>query len=446
MLFLSEKDLLLTPMYMAILYIIILLIRKNTIKDPLLKKYFLRGISLKLFGAIALGFIYEFVYHGGDTRTYFLTSIEIDRVFWEDPLRGLKLITFPEITEDATNPLSLFYVPIRDSSSFLVSRICALFGLFSFSTYTTISLFFGFISFYGVWSLFRLLYTHYPAYHKQFAISLLYMPSVFFWGSGIMKDGLCLSALCMAFYALHQYINTKKGKYIAVLIFSIYIMVYIKIYIALCFIPAAFMWLFVRYNNKIRSKILKTILMPLCLVLGIGLGTILAKSIAEKDARYNFDKIAYTAQETAYYIGRISMSQGGSYYSLGEYDATISGMLSKAPAAIWVTLFRPYIWESKNVPMLLSALESFFFLFMTLKLFYLKKWKFIFNSIATNEYLFFSIVFSLTFAFAIGISTYNFGTLVRYKIPLMPFYLSSIYIMLLDDNGFHRKRRKKLTI
>ena len=38
-------------------------------------------------------------------------------------------------------------------------------------------------------------------------------------------------------------------------------------------------------------------------------------------------------------------------------------------------------------------------------------------------------VFSLIFAISVGISSGNFGTLVRYKIPLMPFYLAGLYIM-----------------
>jgi hypothetical protein len=38
-------------------------------------------------------------------------------------------------------------------------------------------------------------------------------------------------------------------------------------------------------------------------------------------------------------------------------------------------------------------------------------------------------VFSLIFAISVGISSGNFGTLVRYKIPLMPFYLSGLYIL-----------------
>jgi hypothetical protein len=38
-------------------------------------------------------------------------------------------------------------------------------------------------------------------------------------------------------------------------------------------------------------------------------------------------------------------------------------------------------------------------------------------------------VFSIFFAFALGITTANFGALVRYKIPSVPFFLSMLFIL-----------------
>ena len=49
-------------------------------------------------------------------------------------------------------------------------------------------------------------------------------------------------------------------------------------------------------------------------------------------------------------------------------------------------------------------------------------------------------MFSLFLAFAIGISTSNFGSLVRYKIPVMPFYIASLFII----NYYDSLRDKKL--
>ncbi|NNF02533.1 MAG: hypothetical protein HKN22_07590 [Bacteroidia bacterium] len=40
----------------------------------------------------------------------------------------------------------------------------------------------------------------------------------------------------------------------------------------------------------------------------------------------------------------------------------------------------------------------------------------------------FCIIFSLFFAFSVGLSTSNFGSLVRYKIPLLPFFVAALFI------------------
>ena len=42
--------------------------------------------------------------------------------------------------------------------------------------------------------------------------------------------------------------------------------------------------------------------------------------------------------------------------------------------------------------------------------------------ISKDPNLVFCLVFSIIFAFAVGISSYNFGALSRYKIPCLPFY------------------------
>jgi hypothetical protein len=41
----------------------------------------------------------------------------------------------------------------------------------------------------------------------------------------------------------------------------------------------------------------------------------------------------------------------------------------------------------------------------------------------------FCILFSIFFAFGVGIAGTNFGALVRYKIPMMPFFFGSLYLI-----------------
>ena len=50
----------------------------------------------------------------------------------------------------------------------------------------------------------------------------------------------------------------------------------------------------------------------------------------------------------------------------------------------------------------------------------------------------FSFVFAIFFAFAVGLTTSNFGSLVRYKIPSLPFFLASLYMI-----RYNRDREKQ---
>jgi len=133
----------------------------------------------------------------------------------------------------------------------------------------------------------------------------------------------------------------------------------------------------------------------------------------------------------------------GSYFSLGvEYDGSLGSLLKVAPAAIVATFFRPFIWETRNASTLLSSLESLSLLLFTL--FVLRKTglkKFI-STIFKKAIVLYCFMFSMVFALFVGATTLNFGTLVRYKIPCMPFYVCSLFLILYF-NGKGKPLRKK---
>ena len=114
-----------------------------------------------------------------------------------------------------------------------------------------------------------------------------------------------------------------------------------------------------------------------------------------------------------------------------------------APAAIIASLFRPFIWEVKKVSQLLSAFESLAILLFT----FLTIWKtgirFFFSNIIKDPAILYCFLFSMLFALFVGATTPNFGTLVRYKIPCMPFYVMAIFLI---RNNYEQFKNKKLKI
>jgi hypothetical protein len=122
-------------------------------------------------------------------------------------------------------------------------------------------------------------------------------------------------------------------------------------------------------------------------------------------------------------------------------------MAKLAPQAIATSLFRPFLWEAHNPIMLLSALEAVFFLLFTLRIFWRTGTIATLRLISSTPVLLMSFVFSLIFAASVGITSANFGTLVRYKIPLIPFYLSALYILqsIANEKRYTPTRKKVVT-
>ena len=86
--------------------------------------------------------------------------------------------------------------------------------------------------------------------------------------------------------------------------------------------------------------------------------------------------------------------------------------------------------------MLLSALEALLFLILTIRLVWMARWRTFAYSQSPD--VLFCMVFALVFAFAVGVSTFNFGTLSRYKIPMMPYFLLAVALI---DAQWKRERK-----
>ena len=96
--------------------------------------------------------------------------------------------------------------------------------------------------------------------------------------------------------------------------------------------------------------------------------------------------------------------------------------MNSAPIAIFTAIFRPLPWEIGSPTMVISTIENTVLLLFTLySLIIIGPLKFL-KIIVNDPFLIYCFIFSLFFTFVVGIAGTNFGALVRYKTPLMPFF------------------------
>jgi hypothetical protein len=433
------KDLLLTPLYLGIIYLIAYSIRRKY-TDRFTKKYFIPALTVKIIGAIGLGLVYQFYYGGGDTFNYFNHVRVIYNAFLESPLIAFKIVFSHGQYDPLTHKYTSWMEWYRAPTEFFVIRVASIFAFITFGTYTPIAIFFAFISFTGMWAMYKTFLDIYPTLQKQLAIAIFFLPSVFFWGSGLMKDSLTIGALGWLFYGFYFATIKKRNILKSALIglIAAYVIYIVKVYVLLSFLPPAIFWVFIENNNRIKNSLLRNLLKPLFIGLGLALAVFGATNLTEGDARYDVNNIAERSRINNTYLSKQIAS--GSSYDIGVFDGSIGSILTVGPQAIVVSLYRPFLFEVRNPLMLLSALESSIFIYYTLLFIYKVGFFKTFKFISSKPILLFCMIFSLVLAFAVGTNSGNFGSLVRYKVPLMPFYLSALFIM-----QAHLKRPKKLS-
>ncbi len=425
------SDLLLYPIYLLLFYFFFSARRKN-ISDPVLKHYHRQGFWVKALMVIPFAFFNYKLSPGDSYVLYHVEGVNIYHLILRD-ISNIRWLTAPGTEYDQSGLLADTWNAgyCRDANNFMVCRIVAVMSFVTFGKYLITCLFFSMISYSGVWRLYRFFYEQYPHLHKQLAIAILFLPTFVFWSSGILKDPLCTGAMGWITYSLYEALYKKKNltrNFIAIMI-SGYVLVVLKIYILVSYVPFLLLFLALKNVNLVKNTFFKVAL-ALGLLVGIMFGfTRIMKELQGSMSKYAGEGITKTIQGyQKSYAAQDSWAQ--SNFSLGvEFDGSVTSLLKMAPAAVVATLFRPFIWESRKPSTLLSSFESLAIMLFTLKVLFSLGLRRFFKAMR-DPAIMYCLAFSILFALFVGATTPNFGTLCRYKIPCMPFYIIALILMM----------------
>lgn len=405
---------------------------------------FFSAFFLHTFSSIFITLVYSFYYEGGDTTAYFNDARLLHKIFWYDPQTALDI--FFSSPKELLSNHPYIYRSFRfaaASDTFMVVRFAFIIQFFSSPLFLPTALFFGYISFYASWKFYLLLCSNYPHLAKLLVVAIFFIPGVHVWGSGVFKDTLSMVLLYLILITLYQFIKGLSARAVFKLLICIYLLFVIKIYILLTLFLGLFVFFVLHNTKRIRNIVLKALVFPLLIAIGVAGFFIAFTIIGENSKRgiYSMDQILNRAEIVAGYLDYVSQKSDGSTYNLEIGSFTPQVLARKIPAALNVTFFRPYLWEVKNPFMLAAAIESLaIFLFTLYVIVRVGVLKFL-KKISASPLIFAILAYSFSFAFAIGITSSNFGTLMRYKIPIIPLYLIALILILYpkrttSTNGF----------
>lgn len=432
-------DIILFPLY-VFLFHLFFASRRKKLQDPVLRFYHKWAFWLKIFSTFAITVFNYYISIGDSTTLYYPEGMNIFRLIMQDPSNIQWLfMEGKDFSKDLiANMANTGY--FKSEANFFVIRLVAIFAFFTFGRYLLINLMFSMIAFTGIWKLFRFFYSTYPHLHKKIAIAVLFLPTVVFWSSGTLKDPICMGMLGWMTYCIYEGFYKKNNALsngILALV-AIWILSVVKPYIIFAYLPFFALYLMLINIRLLKSTILKFVVVIAILGMSVGGFVLVSDKLQEEMGSLALDNLNDTvASQQANFINMADRAE--SSFSLGvEYDGSLGGLMRLAPAAINATLFRPYLWESKKVSTLLSSVESLSLMLFTLFVLYKAgPWLF-FSTLIKDPMVIFCFFFSVLFALFVGATTLNFGTLVRYKIPCMPFFIMAL--VLIDEQ---RKKVKK---
>ncbi len=432
--YISVIDYLLLPVY---LYLFYLIVRRRSVKytDTNLRKYFFTAFWLRMLGAVLYAMMVQYYYGYGDSFIFYYGGDFLHTQVVQDPGN------FAYFFKPAKEVKAWFDFEVGDinysgylgvASNLMVMKISALASFLSFNKYLIITLFFGLFSFAGQWRMFLVFKDINKGKQlKYMAWAILYMPSLWFWGSGLIKDSVCIGGIGFIIHYLYKFFIRKEFSVIDFLslIFFVYIVNAVKSYIIIVLAVSLATFIFYKFITPFKNIVIKGFIIVL-----------FAFSLAVVAFVTNFsDQLQTLAEESKVQVDSYQKNyqsvQGEDDRSRGsvesvEIDASVTDLILHSPVAIFTCLFRPFIWEIKGkIFILFSSLEAMFMLFCTLfLLFKLKLFGFL-RVIFNSPYILASFTIAILFALLIGFTTYNFGTMARYKIILLPFYFFTLVSM-----------------
>ena len=402
--------------------------------NDLLYRFYSKAMLLKVVSGMIFAILYMTAY-SGDTLDYFhgmncLNNVAKDNLshYFDLLLNGNQKEYFSYFNADTLYPARHMWL---DPKSFFVIRFLSPFALLGFGSYLITTMIISWVSFFFMWKMYVTFARLYPKIDWKIAIAILFMPSVLFWGSGILKDTIIICAVSVFTTSfLRMAINGKFNIFsILAIIIASWFMLSIKAYVFVATIPGAAIWFAHGRILKIKSRFFRYASYPFMITILLTAAIFLLSKMGASLGEYgSMDKMVEKAQITQEDLKR-GEQYGNNYYDLGKIENSPSGILKLMPQAIIAGLYRPFIWESHNPFVALSGIENLFTLFLTLSILYRTRVYKMFSYIGKDPILIFSLLFTLMFAFGIGLASANFGALVRYRIPGLPFLMLSLFII-----------------
>ena len=346
-------------LYVVLLFLFFSRRKRLKVKSQPEYKYFVIGMFAKVVGGFTFSLLYFYWFPGGDTISYFYSSVPMVKLLQTDPvaflhvLFGENTIESRNVFTDATGrPFMYIYL---DDRQFMVVRLVTFFTLIGLNSFLITTVIFSTFTFIGIWRLYQTLYRYFPRLHKELAIAVLLLPNVLVWGSSIIKDSITFSAFCFVIHAVDNlwFRKTDQVRSVIILIVGSTLIIWIKSYIFMCLMPVMVIWISYARISRIKNAAIKIIVLPVGVVIVMAGILAVLSAFGEQFGAFSLNNALTNILSVQRDLAN-NPEYGTNSFNVGTMEPTWTSVLSKAPIALPAALFRPFVTECTNFVMLLS--------------------------------------------------------------------------------------------
>ena len=397
--------------HIPIIIFLINFIKRRSKQHPLNSIYYPAAV-LKIAAGVAVGIVYGFYYHSGDTISFYNDSVQLGSLCFRDPDLFFDTVFLNNLPSDNS------FIYAEQPRAFFFVKILSFLNIFAFDDYWVMSAYLSLFSFAGLWRLSKVLinYFHLPSFAVLF--SFFVFPSVVFWSSGILKESVSMGCIAfIVYYTIlfaHGLRAIKWYEYTFIALFIV-VLVGLKYYYFAVLAPVllAYISVVLIQKNIIKQKdnVLTIILFGILFCVFILLATYIHPNLSLQ----NFVQALYNN-----YVATLYASIGRQVFVFLNFSPSLLSMIPYIPKAILIGLFRP--WPGDITGVVFSKfvyIENGVIIVLTLTSLYAwvkNKYPVSLSAVAVTTYV---VLLATLLTFA----SPNWGTLSRYKVVFMPFFL-----------------------
>lgn len=378
----------------------------------------LASFVMHVLFCFANAWMIKYVYGRGDPLMFVSNGTSVRDIVALDPLQmGPELLNML-LARDFELPVDLFG---GKRSTYSMYAASAILQFVIGSEFGVVHMAFAVMSYFGKAAIYLFFREQFPRrYHMGALWAAMLVPTVVFWSAGIIKETIVILGLGGVSLGV-QLAQRKRAVGLLLIGPSFYAIALIKPFILLATAVSVAAWL--AWDRSVRRG--RVTIQPHYLLLSGVLGLFGLFGVGVLFPQFSIDRLG---EEIATFQGH--GGKGNSGIHMGDATNTsLLGQMQYVPFALFLGLYRPGIWEASNPQMLINGLETLGFLVFSIRGAITAGYSGMMARLVRYPFLMFCIVFALTMAVGTGLTTFNLGSLSRYRMPLLPFFVTFLVVM-----------------